>query len=258
MSISVTNSNVLTGIWASVILNQDAAAPYWRQLHEQIALFIEQGQLAEGHSLPSERDLSEALGVSRSTVKRCYDELRNNRLLGGKGRAGSIIQSRIKVQPELGKLKGFTQEMRELGKEASTLLKLREIATDRRIASVFGKPSGTQFLHLVRVRLGDGVPMTREVAWYDLDTVPSLAQWTGEGSAYEFIKQTGDISLAWADQSCEAVLSSPEEDKSFGFSSPQPCLLFKRKSYAVDEQLVEYVEGTFRGDMYVYRLRLST
>ena len=32
----------------------------------------------------------------------------------------------------------------------------------------------------------------------------------------------------------------------------------KRKTYAVDAQLVEYVEGTFRGDAYVYKLMLQT
>ncbi len=243
---------------AKLAFDAQSPKPIWRQLHEQIQQLITQGELRPGDSLPSERDLSQNLGLSRSTVKRCYDEMRNKQQLGGRGRSGSTIQNAAKIQPELGRLKGFTQEMRELGKVASARIQLKEITTDRRIASVFGKPSGTLFLHLVRVRLGDGIPMTREVAWYDLDAVPSLDQWNGEGSAYEFIKQAGGISLAWADQSCEAVLSSPEENKSFGFNSAQPCLLFKRKSYTAREQLVEYVEGTFRGDMYVYHLRLST
>jgi GntR family transcriptional regulator len=236
----------------------DSAKPIWRQLHEQIQQLITLEQLSPGDSLPSERDLSERLGLSRSTVKRCYDEMRNQRQLGGRGRSGSTIQNPVKIEPELGRLKGFTQEMRELGKVASTRLQLREMTTDRKIASLFDKPSNTLFLHLVRVRLGDGIPMTREVAWYDLDAVPALAQWDGEGSAYEFIKRIGGVNLTWADQSCEAVLSSAEENQSFGFSSAQPCLLFKRKSYAAHKQLVEYVEGTFRGDMYVYHLRLST
>jgi GntR family transcriptional regulator len=55
----------------------------------------------------------------------------------------------------------------------------------------------------------------------------------------------------------EAVLSTPEETQAFGFDAPQPCLLFKRKTWNEHEQLVEYVEGTFRGDAYVYRLRLQ-
>jgi len=47
----------------------------------------------------------------------------------------------------------------------------------------------------------------------------------------------------------------------FGFESPEPCLLLKRKTYtsqrAARQALVEYVEGCFRGDAYVYRLKLT-
>ncbi len=53
------------------------------------------------------------------------------------------------------------------------------------------------------------------------------------------------------------MLSSDEENAAFGFDSPQPCLLIKRKSRALTGQLVEYVEGTFRGDAYTYRLNLE-
>lgn len=245
------------GVLASIKLDERAAAPFWRQLYLQITALMAQGGLSTGQSLPSERDLSEALGISRSTVKRCYDELRNQHQLGGRGRGGSVIQAVPKVDPQLGRLKGFTQEMRELGKVASTKLELREITTNRMIASVFAKPSNTEFLHLARIRLGDGVPMTREVAWYDLSLVPSLADWPGIGSAYDFITLQAGIVLSWADQSCEAVISSAAEDRVFGFATPQPCLLFKRKTFTQSEQLVEYVEGTFRGDAYVYHLRLS-
>ena len=48
-----------------------------------------------------------------------------------------------------------------------------------------------------------------------------------------------------------------QEREVFGFDDPVPCLLIKRHSYAGDRQMVEYVEGLFRGDLYRYRLSLS-
>lgn len=44
----------------------------------------------------------------------------------------------------------------------------------------------------------------------------------------------------------------------FGFSQPGPCLLLKRRSHSAQNTLVEYVEGTFRGDAYIYRLKLRS
>jgi GntR family transcriptional regulator len=240
-----------------LVLQKSATLPAWRQLFVQISRFIESGAIGQGASLPAERELASALEISRATVKRCYDELRNLNHLGGKGRAGSVVRSVEQVKPTLGRLKGFTQEMQELGKVPSTEIVELSVRTDRMMASIFGRPSTAEFLHLIRIRKGDGIPMTREVAWYDLTLVPAFAQWDAQGSAYSFIGMHG-VPLVHAEQTVEAVLSSPQETKVFGFSVPGPCLLFKRKTFAANEQLVEYVEGTFRGDAYLYRLDLVT
>ena len=170
---------VQLGPLAGITLDKAAVAPVWRQMHLQISALIASGVLESGHSLPSERDLAEALGISRSTVKRCYDELRQTNSLGGRGRAGSVVQAIKRVAPSLGKLKGFTQEMRELGMTASTELCEKAVVSDRMMASVFDRSSTAPFLRLVRIRKGDGMPMTREVAWYDLTIAPDLAEWDG-------------------------------------------------------------------------------
>jgi GntR family transcriptional regulator len=114
------------------------------------------------------------------------------------------------------------------------------------------------FLRLVRVRSGDAVPLSREVAWYDLTAAPALEYWDTSGSAYAFLQERCGITLAQAEQSIEAVMSSAEESQVFGFTVPGPCLLIKRRTFTTTGQLIEYVEGTFRGDAYTYRLKLQT
>ncbi len=232
----------------------------WRQLHAQLVNKLQQGVWAPGTTLPSERDLAEQLGVSRITVKRSYDELRRTGWISsGSGRGGSTVLSPVpKLQAPLGQLKGFTQEMQELGKKASTRILLREVVRDRMIASVFGLPSNSPFLHLVRLRFGDDTPMTRENAWYDLSLAPAMVNWDGQGSAYDLLRLECGLALQNADQTVEAVLSTEEEARDFGLQEPLPCLLFKRHTRAgANQQLVEYVEGLFRGDVYVYRMPLS-
>lgn len=99
--------------------------------------------------------------------------------------------------------------------------------------------------------------MTREVAWYDLTLAPELKEWDTKGSIYEYIQTKCKIALDKAEQTIEAVHSNKEESEAFGFTSPTPCLLLKRWTKSTSGQLVEYVEGTFRGDAYVYRLQLA-
>lgn len=240
-------------------LEDHISEPYYLQLERQIKALVQSGELPAGSSMPSERHLADVLKVSRATIKRTYDGLRSAQLLLSKGsRGGTAVLGTPCVSPVLRELKSFTDEMRELGLTPSTQVLERAVVTDRRVASVCSKPSTTKFLRLVRLRLADGTPMSREVAWFDLSLAPALAAWSGDGSAYAFLRETCGVVLSWADQSVEAITSSAIETAIFAFAAPGPCLLLKRLSYNAASQLIEYAEGTFRGDAYRYRLRLQS
>lgn len=231
--------------------------PVYKQLLRRITDMIRTGEITHGYSLPSERALAQALDLSRTTVRRCYEELRALDHVEIHGRAGAKIKAPARVNPELGKLKGFTEEMHELGMMPSTRILERTIVHNRTIASLFNRPASTRFLRLVRLRLGDDMPLTREVAWYDLVAAPALADWEVSGSVYQFLEQQCGLVLTYGEQTVEAVMSNDEEAAVFGFEEPGPCLLLKRKTYATNGQIVEYVEGTFRGDAYTYRITLK-
>jgi GntR family transcriptional regulator len=233
------------------------AEPVYKQMARAFNNMLETGEIGEGQSLPAERLLAEKLDLSRTTVRRFYEELRRDNLLSTNRRNGAVAKAPARLSSRMGLLKGFTEEMRELGVEPATRLLSRDIVRDRVIASVFNRPSTAHFLKLVRLRLGDGLPVSREIGWFDLTLAPDMADWDVEGSAYAFLSSTCGIRLGAAELSIEAVLSSDEENAAFGLDSPQPCLLIKRKTRALSGQIVEYVEGTFRGDSYTYRLKLE-
>lgn len=246
--------SVPPGGWSGLVqLDAGRAQPVYLQLVDALTQLMSAGVLAEGQHLPAERVLAAELGVSRTTVKRAYDHLREAHNLSTHGRGGTVVRHTPRVAPELARLKGFSKEMEELGMVPGTQVLSRRIVLDRTMASVFKRPSTAQFLQITRVRLADGCPMSREVAWYDLTAAPELTDWDGQGSAYGLLKEACGIELERAEQSVEAVMSDAEETSVFGFERPGPCLLLKRHTYASSGQLVEYVEGTFRGDAYAYR-----
>jgi GntR family transcriptional regulator len=238
-------------------LRDDTAKPLYQQLEQQLTALIENGSIAPGTTLPAERQLAERLGVSRVTVQRSYDGLRQRKLLSAHGRLGSIVQeSPHFLRPGMDRLKGFTEEMRELGRAASSRILRQKIVRDRSIASIFGLPSTSRLLKLERVRFGDGVPLSHEVAWYNIVAVPALPEGDLSRSVYARLADCGHP-LRYCEQAIEAASPSPKECKIFGFSEPVPCLLIKRRSFGTDEQMLEYVEGLFRGDLYTYRLKLK-
>lgn len=238
-------------------LRDDTAKPLYQQLRDRLIALISDGTLPAGITLPAERQLAARLNISRATVQRCYNALRDGNLLSAQGRLGSVVQAGSpRLQPGMDRLKGFTEEMRELGRVPSSLVVERAVVNDRSIASIFGLPSHARLLRLVRVRSGDGIPMSRESAWYNLERVPALADADLSGSVYDVLAGFGAALLS-CEQTIEAAAPTAEECATFGFSDPQPCLLIKRRSFSADRSMIEYVEGLFRGDLYAYRLLLK-
>jgi GntR family transcriptional regulator len=239
-------------------LRDDTAMPLYQQIEQQLEALIHDGTLPAGTVLPAERQLAESLGLSRATVQRAYSALRQRKLLLSQGRRGFLIQGvGPRLHPGMDRLKGFTEEMRLLGKVPSSRILERRVVSDRSIASIFGLPSPARFLKLVRVRYGDGVPLSREVGWYNLAEAPELEHGDLSGSLYAFLAETSRKPLIYGDQTVEATHPSQEECEIFGFEEPVPCLLIKRSSYTHGNVMMEYVEGLFRGDAYSYRLRLG-
>jgi GntR family transcriptional regulator len=235
----------------------DTAKPIYQQLEEQLVALIEDGRIRAGTTLPAERQLAEVMGISRATIQRCYNTLRERQLIRAYGRNGSVVEGDgIKLLPGMDRLKGFTQEMHALGRVPSAKILEREIVEDDQIASMFNLPSTSPLLKLVRIRYGDEIPLSYETAWYNLNAAGFMAQADVTGSMYAQLAQ-GGVALAFCDQTIEATTPNDLESEIFGFETPVPCLLIKRRSYTRREIMVEYVEGLFRGDAYTYRLRLD-
>ncbi len=72
--------------------------PLYAQLAEALDRSLERGDLATGGRLPSERQLSTALGVSRTTVVAAYDQLRaTGRLQSHRGSGTRVARASAKV-----------------------------------------------------------------------------------------------------------------------------------------------------------------
>ena len=238
-------------------LRNDTAEPLYQQLETRLRTLIVEGVYGPGTTLPAERGLAEILGVSRTTVTRCYAMLRDIGLIRSAGRLGFIVEGApARLNPGMDRLKGFTEEMKELGRVATSDVLDAGPRCDRAIASLFDLPSNTLLLKLERVRRGDGIPLSHELAWYNLTVVPELSHVDVDASIYEQLTRFG-TRLVSCEQSIEATTPSAEECAIFGFSRPLPCLLIKRRSYDTRGRMIEYVEGLFRGDSYAYRLRLG-
>ena len=76
----------------ATLLGRFDRAPAYKGLAEGLRMLVTDGRIPVGTRLPSERELTEALDVSRTTVARAYAELRDHGFLVSRQGSGSVTR----------------------------------------------------------------------------------------------------------------------------------------------------------------------
>lgn len=79
----------------NIHINKNSKTPIYRQIVNQMSQKIISGELADGYPLPSERKLSELLGVNRTTVNKAYMELKSDGFILSQTGKGTMVQGQI-------------------------------------------------------------------------------------------------------------------------------------------------------------------
>ena len=151
-----------------------SARPERRTLTEaaqqEIRQAIAQGIYQPGSQLPTEAELVEILGVSRTVVREALRVLEEDGLITRRHGIGTFVRNRP-ILKNLNFNFGITEMIESAGLNPGTShLALQPEAADPEIAEQLHVPVGTPLLTIERVRTADGRPVV-----YSLDTLaPSL------------------------------------------------------------------------------------
>ncbi|MCM0649432.1 GntR family transcriptional regulator [Clostridium swellfunianum] len=84
------------GIVIEILLNKDSGVPLYLQVKKQIMDLIRNGSLKIGSKMPTERELSERLKVSRNTISTAYKELEQEGVLKSYQGRGTFVAEEAK------------------------------------------------------------------------------------------------------------------------------------------------------------------
>src|ERR1051325_11630585 len=85
------SKRLTASLFTTVLLDQSAPAPLYRQLYEWLRKGILSGQLRAGTRLQSARELASDLGVSRNTVMTAFEQLLAEGYLEGQVGSGTYV-----------------------------------------------------------------------------------------------------------------------------------------------------------------------
>ena len=214
---------------------------------QQVLDLIE--RLGVGTAIPSERQLSVDLGVSRLTLRAALDDLAREGYLVRRRGSGTYVQH-PKIAQEL-TITSFSDDMRRRGMTpGSRTLSMETIHAGARLGRVLNVSPSEQIVVVKRLRLADGASMAIETLHIPEALVPGLTPKALSGSFYELLRDRYGVVIVEGTQAIEPTVTNEEESEALGVPLHSPAFLFERTSRDEAGRTVEFVRSVYRGDRY--------
>jgi GntR family transcriptional regulator len=230
--------------------------PRYMQVMNYYIPLIKTGKLKEGDKMPTEEEICELFSISRITVRRALEGLQQGGYIYKQQGKGSFVMTK-KTGFQLNHLKGFTEEMKALGKEPSSeILTFEIIPPSEKVAETLGIDTNQKIYRLERLRLADGVPIAIERVHLPFYRFPTLRTVNLEESLYEILQYQFGCESYKGIEEIHAGLASEEEARMLQIVPGSAVLHINRTTYEREGMAYEYVESTYRGDQYQFTVTL--
>jgi GntR family transcriptional regulator len=225
--------------------------PLYVQIADSLLDRIESGRLLAGDRLPPERELSEALGVNRLTLRRALRVLESQGLLIRRQGSGTFVAD-PKIERQAGRLISFTHGMQRRGfMPGARVVRFDERPVEASLAAVLHLPLQAPVVDLLRLRFLNEAPVMLEHYVMSVRRFPDLQRFDLERrSMYEVMETEYGVHIRRARQSLEPVTASEYEAELLDISPGAPLMLERRLAYDQDGQPVEHGRDLYRGDRF--------
>lgn len=214
-------------------------------------------RLGVGDAIPSERQLSSELGMSRLTVRAALDDLVREGYLVRRRGSGTFV-SEPKIAQEL-TMTSFTEDMERRGMvPSSRTLELRVTPAGAHLGRLLHVSPSEPVVIVTRLRLADRETMAIEMLHVREALVPGLSAADLERhSFYDLLLNTYGVEIVGGTQTIEPTVTNEDESAALGVPLHSPAFVFERTTRSPAGETVEYVRSIYRGDRYRIVTELS-
>lgn len=234
--------------WVNEMNHDDdgiSAAParfhLYQQLVNELRERIARGEFQSGMLLPSEGMLSKAYGVSRPTVKRALDILRQEGVIDAKRGFGWFVAGTL-LREKIGQLHTIEDSVLEMGLVSRR--KILEFAFEPASTELRAVLNSDMVLRTKRLNLANEKPVACVTTWCPEDLGSALSRADVEQhSLYDLLP----IEIGGARQVIRAVAASKDDAELLDVRIGSPCLASERVTFSVDAKPVLTAVGIFPG-----------
>ena len=232
--------------------------PYYHQLIEIIKHNIQSDVWQPGDQIPSEMELCDTFGISRTVVRQALRELETDNIIVKRKGKGTFVAKPKISEGLIQKLTGFYQDMIERGLEPVTRVLFQDvISANEKIAHYLDVPIGSDIVEIKRLRSIHDEPIQVVTTYIPLALSPNLANVDlTHRSLYEYLETKNGIKIYRGKRVIEAVLANEEEAELLEIDPGDPLIKLNSVSYTKQGQAVEYYHALHRGDRSRFEVEL--
>lgn len=237
------------------MVERNLPVPLYRQLKQLLSDRISLGEWKPGDMLPTEEQLQNQYGLSRTTVRLALKELEiEGKITRHQGRGTFVAKPKISHSPD--PQFNLTAYLEQQGmKPGWKVLSKRWVRAKVEMAARLEIPIGTQVFQLRRLRLADEEPVGYHIA----HVVPDLGaavdpKSLNQGGSLDYLHGPGLLGQSYANRTIEAVLASKEVARLLLVEEGSPILMIRRQVMDARGRVVEDLQAQYRGDRFQYRV----
>lgn len=238
--------------------DRNSQLPLYAQVEAVLAARIADGTYPPGTQLPNEASLLASFNISRTTLQKTVQNLIARGLIEIRRGKGTFVTQPRLTQP-LTELSGFVEDMPAHGRHPSARLLARQIENaSEAVAARLALEPGTPVVHIQRVRIADGTPLSFDETWLPQDIGEKIVENDLEAEPiFTLLEEKYGIALIEAEYRLEAIAANEAVARALEVDAGSPIFLIERTSYNGENRPVDYEKLYYRGDQIQFVTRLA-
>jgi GntR family transcriptional regulator len=239
-------------------IDRTSLIPFYHQLKSLVVEQISRDGLTPGDRLPSDHELCERYGVSRTVVRQALGELESEGVLVREKGRGTFVAQPKSAQGLVQSLAGLYDDVASHGMTLrSEVRRLETIPASGSVAAGLEVPSGTPVLVLERLRFISELPWVLVTTYLPADLITGLDQEDlVNGSLYEIMDRQGARPVTGR-RSIEARVANASLAKDLGLPKGGAVLFLSSVGRNAAGRPVEVFHAFHRGDRTRFEVALS-
>ncbi|MDT3316735.1 GntR family transcriptional regulator [Microbacterium sp. KSW4-11] len=231
-------------------LDRDADEPLWQQLARRLRSEIDDGVLRPDQALPSESELIDRYGVSRTVVREALGELVRGGLIYKVRARGSFVSPQRPELKFVGAVTGSSDDLAPTGRHISTrVLDFSTGEADEREAEHLKIDVGDPVVRLRRLRSVDETPWLLVQTVLPAERFPTLSPTQLENaSLYALLRRRFGVEPSGADRWISAVIPDRADAELLELAPGKPVLAIESVAWDADGVPFELYHALHRSE----------